>query len=255
MGNMITDPAVAEPFPIDPSEPLIFSPGQLAITLQANGFPRSQWAPDLVALAVLAEFAALDWRTRIALEPPPAPDSAATTAELDELVRLAGELRAARAAEIAAQDDGFPAWWVQLLAIQRRPGSPLYELLKIAMRVGELTMVHFKLRFNRPRPQQLRPALMPLLPMPGHPSYPSGHMTIARLMSKVAAGVVPALDGPLQALALRVGHNREIAGLHYPSDTAAGLSLADQAFALLETCPGYRTAVEAARAEWNARLA
>ena len=31
----------------------------------------------------------------------------------------------------------------------------------------------------------------------------------------------------LMGLAARIGHNRELAGLHYPSDTKAGESLAD----------------------------
>ena len=253
MGNMITKPTSNGPFPVVPGEPLIIAPAEHGPLLAAKGFPRRLWNPDLFALTVLAEFAATDWSRRIVLPPPPAPDSQATKDEIARLVTLAKE-RPARAQEIVKQDEELTDYWVQLLAISGRPGSPTFELLKIATRVAELTMSHFKRLYDRPRAQQLQPALMPMLPMPGHPSYPSGHMAIARLLSLVASEVLPDAKKPLLALAERVGQNREIAGLHYPSDTDAGRELADKAFAILKTCTGYVHAHEAALAELKETL-
>jgi hypothetical protein len=67
----------------------------------------------------------------------------------------------------------------------------------------------------------------------------------------------------MAVLADRISRNRELAGLHYPSDTRAGKELAGNIFPLLKlplpttggtTSPGqswYQLAVQAARAEWD----
>jgi hypothetical protein len=51
--------------------------------------------------------------------------------------------------------------------------------------------------------------------------------------------------------------NRESAGLHFPKDTEAGRSLAQQIFRILTVgkCPRYRRLLEAAKAEFEARPA
>ena len=61
-----------------------------------------------------------------------------------------------------------------------------------------------------------------------------------------------------QALAARIGRNREIGGFHYASDTQAGRDLADAIFDMIETdrlsaapvVPGYADTVQAAGGEW-----
>jgi hypothetical protein len=72
-----------------------------------------------------------------------------------------------------------------------------------------------------------------------------------------------ALVDDMTVLADRISRNRELAGLHYPSDTEAGRELAAKIFPLLKlplpttsgtTSPGptwYQIAVDAARAEWD----
>jgi hypothetical protein len=57
-------------------------------------------------------------------------------------------------------------------------------------------------------------------------------------------------SGPLQRLAERIARNREVLGMHYPSDSAAGKKLAEETFPLLIQCPTVRTIVERAKAEW-----
>jgi hypothetical protein len=56
--------------------------------------------------------------------------------------------------------------------------------------------------------------------------------------------------GPLQRLAERVARNREVLGVHYPSDSEAGRQLALGTFALLMKCPTVQTVAERARSEW-----
>jgi acid phosphatase (class A) len=50
-------------------------------------------------------------------------------------------------------------------------------------------------------------------------------------------------------LADRIGKNREIAGVHYASDTAAGKYLAAQCFELLAKCPTFQRVLGAAQEE------
>jgi acid phosphatase (class A) len=52
------------------------------------------------------------------------------------------------------------------------------------------------------------------------------------------------------ALASRIARNREIAGVHYPSDTAAGRDLAAQLFAALDGVATFKAQLAAATAEW-----
>ena len=151
--------------------------------------------------------------------------------------------------------NGFtPAYWVNALMLSSVSHPATVALLHVAVEVGRSVAMHFKAKYNRPRPGQLYPALMSPVPSPGHPSYPNAHMLQARLMSLlvcmaeqafVAADgnrtIVDRLKVPDEAsrwpflaqLADRVGQNREIAGLHYPSDTAAGTWMADQIADLL----------------------
>ena len=53
----------------------------------------------------------------------------------------------------------------------------------IAQSLGEFTVMLYKNMFNRPRPFQLRPELLPEMDVPGHPAYPSGHATESHLIA------------------------------------------------------------------------
>jgi membrane-associated phospholipid phosphatase len=105
--------------------------------------------------------------------------------------------------------------------------------------IATFMAMHYKHVHWRQRPSQLAPALMPPVEVPGHPSYPSGHATQAHLMAECAILVLPAAMLPLfadnlRALARRIARNREIAGLHYASDSAAGAALAGNIHAFLQ---------------------
>jgi hypothetical protein len=62
------------------------------------------------------------------------------------------------------------------------------------------------------------------------------------------------MQADLWVLADRIARNREIAGLHYPSDTAAGIVLANQILPLLSgmaATSAYQTAIANAVTEWT----
>ena len=99
----------------------------------------------------------------------------------------------------------------------------------------------------RPRASQICPWIMTPIPVPGHASYPSGHATQSALLSLMLSQVMPAevanpttygKDGTkrlslLDKLAERIARNREVLGMHYPTDSHAGRLLAGQVYALL----------------------
>jgi hypothetical protein len=98
--------------------------------------------------------------------------------------------------------------------------------------------------------------LMPLLLTPPHASYPNAHALQSYLMSRLVARVRPELAEPLEALALRVGQNREIAGVHYPSDRIASEKMATEILKIFdemkkETTSAYAKIVERATIEWS----
>jgi acid phosphatase (class A) len=220
------------------------------VSHQRGSFPERYWNADFRAMLTVAEFARAprDWR-EIALDPPPDDDE--TRREIEYLVKLAQENRSAeRVKEIIAQNAGFLGYFLDLMMMTPASHPASYHLIKIACRVAELTMPFFKDKFNRARPSQLYPALMPPVSVSGHPSYPSGHSLTAHLIADCLRDVCPANTEVLRALADRISVNREIAGFHFPSDTAAGRSVAEGAYTILGTCQSFRQVVERASREW-----
>jgi len=145
-------------------------------------------------------------------------------------------------------------------------------LVQIALRVGQFQAMHYKYNPSanapgpalppRPRPSQLSPSLMPPIDVPGHAAYPSGHATESYLLAGMLAQVMPAAAStptnpadpdstPLRRLAERVARNREVLGLHYPTDSKAGKYLGDQTLALLLQCPSVAGLIPVAQAEWQ----
>ena len=125
--------------------------------------------------------------------------------------------------------------------------------MQIALRVGEFQCMHYKYKFDRIRPSRLCPWLMPPIEVPGHASYPSGHSTQSHLVALILSQVLPLAGGsnPLPLLAKRIARNREVLGLHYPSDSKAGRILAVASYLLLRCCPTVTVMIEAAKREWQ----
>ena len=94
-----------------------------------------------------------------------------------------------------------------------------------AVQDTESIVIELKRRYNRPRPSVVLPALHPVVPIPAYSSYPSGHATQSIVIAALMSEIAPKSENRLTALAVQVGCNREIAGLHYPSDTRAGFKL------------------------------
>ena len=83
------------------------------------------------------------------------------------------------------------------------------------------------------RPSYYDSSLTTVVNVPGHPAYPSGHSTQAHFIAHVLSWIDPNNTEIYFEDAWRVATNREIAGLHYRSDSIAGKELAENIFNLL----------------------
>ena len=211
-------------------------------------FPQRAWAPGLYAQTVLAEFGDSGWLGEMTCSPPPS-----TRKEIgDEIASLirSSYKRAERAAEILTQSKDASIYWADMLMASPKSHPATWELMTIGNTVAHMVAMHFKLVFKRARPVQVYPALMPVLLTPPHPSYPNAHALESLVMSGCVALAAPVLRDQLELLADRVGYNREVAGVHYPSDRVASAELAPQVMAFLGKGALFLEVVERAKGEW-----
>lgn len=240
--------------------------------IQPTEFRRHSWHPAYLAQAVLAEFSALpinpqrtaiDRSSAIAEIPawlsadPDDWDRAGTNldGELKILMAFADSHRRLRQTEIMAQAEDATAFWANLLMASPVTRPATWTLIEIGQAVGMMVAMHFKRKYSRPRPVEVYPALMPMLLTPPHASYPNAHALQSLLMSGLLKKAVPqGLHLPLDALALRVGQNREIAGVHYPSDRTASIKMANILLPLFNDINTKDTVfyevMERAKSEW-----
>jgi membrane-associated phospholipid phosphatase len=238
----------------------------------ATKFPPSAWSAFNFSIVVLGEFVQVPGWDQFNLQAvAPIPVGAALQSELDELQTLV-DYRQGVMSEALAQRDNISAYWAGLLMYNKFSHPATNRLAQIALRVGQFQAMHYKFHPSanapgpalppRPRPSQLSPSLMPPIDVPAHASYPSGHATESYLLSGILARVMPAAASaqtnpadpdstPLRRLAERVARNREVLGLHYPSDSKAGKYLGDQTLALLLLCPSVVSLIPVAYAEWQ----
>ena len=233
-------------------------------------YPLRNWSADWYAWLALTEFVGSNWQGFNLLpswaDPsPPYWDSVIAhnhiREELDDLVTAAQDERADALDEILSQADEFTSYFMNLMTTRPTAYPGTFRVLNIASLVALFVSMYYKGKYRRPRPSELCPALLPPIVVPGHASFPSGHSTQAHLMAFCMGDVFinlaqhqPMLDD-LGVLADRIARNREIAGLHYPSDSQAGVALAGQIQPLLSTNSWYSSALAAARQEWDPNYA
>jgi membrane-associated phospholipid phosphatase len=223
-------------------------------------YPVRRWGAEWRAWYALSEYTATGWAS-INVAPW---DNKNTDQEINDLVVAARDERADALGEIVAQHDEFASYFLALLTMSPMGYPKTFRLMNLASIVGTFTVLHFKAGTQgakgyapRPRPSHICPALLPPVPVPGHPAYPSGHSTEAYLIAAVLNDVLSkapqksAMKIDLEALAWRIARNREIAGLHYPSDSLAGKQLAADILPYLQSTDEYKTVLQDARKEWK----
>jgi len=222
----------------------------------------------------MSDLAKSDWFNRLdgfrALRQWPEHNSVEGKKETEELRRMAIEERADALGEAVSEADEFISKFLHLMSATAITHPATARMLIVADALTALITMHYKVHFDRPRPTQVVPGLLTPIQHGGHASYPSGHATQAHVFAKLLTAIIPrnlgdpptatgsrpTVEKSLVALAKRIARNREIIGLHYPSDTTAGETLAGKIIEkILLASPPYlekfANLVEAARNEWK----
>jgi acid phosphatase (class A) len=199
----------------------IFAPASTA-KIGGAEFPEGGWDPLIKANAIAAAFASeSDW-PKVCDPGPPDNSDAVLAQELEQLMAYStGSERSEKLDMIVAQADDFTPYWANLLICSRDCRPATWTLVLIGQQVGALVATYFKFKYMRSRPAQMWTSLAPQVITPGHPSYPSGHALQAFLIAECVKLAAPATTPLCDMLAQNIAKNREIAGVHFPSDTAA----------------------------------
>jgi acid phosphatase (class A) len=87
-----------------------------------------------------------------------------------------------------------------------------------------------KNEFARPRPYTNFPDLNPCIKKEDSFSYPSGHATNAYVLAYVLSDIMPKRQKDFLQRAEVIANDRVVAGVHHPSDIAAGKKLAQEIY-------------------------
>jgi len=137
--------------------------------------------------------------------------------------------------------------------------SQTVRLMSTLSMMAYSVVVCFKDKYKQPRPSQMERLIKPAIPVPAHYSYPSGHSTQANLIRMMLKDVFAEtkfkhkVPQHLDYDAEQIAENREWAGLHYRSDTKAGIILARQIYNHLgaKTPRSFTSLKDSAISEWN----
>lgn len=157
------------------------------------------------------------------------PDQHAVDRALIKLHQHKLPLRAKRIDEIFAEDDNH---YEKIYAlINKEYGAAAKkefdeQVLDAVWAEFNCILFRMKAHYNLARPYQYDSRLRPMF-RPEHPSFPSGHSSQCHMIAIMAEACFGAKIGkPSWKIADRVAENREIAGVHYAFDSAAGVKLA-----------------------------
>lgn len=212
------------------------------------------WDPRLLALSEEKTHYDIDWAKVINLLPPPKNSSSETKRELETLIEYKTLRTSEEREQINREID------LKTTEFGGRPISDYFDENKFPATAelfnhsfGDLNILIMseKKKFDRVRPHFLKPEIEPIIKVPGHPAYPSGHSTQAHFLAYVLGELMPAQRDILIRRAEEIAKNREIAGLHYPSDSRAGAMFARQFFDMLLRNVEFRARLEVAKSEWR----
>jgi len=212
----------------------------------------SSWDPELLAHAHEPIPAFPDWQERIIVPPPPSNLSVGTFQDLHTLWKD----RAARSPEQVAQinsEISLSGWIIGDSHVQDYFNETKYPATQAYLTEPfdniSISVLVIKERFNRVRPNALFPFLSTTIEVPQHPAYPSGHATQAYFIAFMLGAAVPEQADVFMTDAERIAENREIAGVHYPSDSAAGKIIARQWADIELLDPDRKALIQAVREE------
>jgi len=188
---------------------------------------------------------------RALLPDPPADDSPATRAEIEELLKLQESRTPEQVARAEAEDPLTVYAFAPVLGTNFTAATlPVTD--KLLVRVGAQTSAvsgRGKKLWKRARPFVTDARIQPAGRKPSDASYPSGHATRAFAWAVVLGELFPARKAELLERAKEIGQGRMNMGVHYPSDVAAGTKLGQAIGAKIIASAAFQNDAEAARQE------
>ncbi len=221
--------------------------------IKAVRFPISKWDLTLLQMIEDGPFV-LSRDEELVVQPYPANDSDVTKGELEYLLKIAKTERTQENIDrIHFENTGvrvFEIFMNEGLIVDENYKT--LELLNLVDTDFSYFTLAFKKHFARPRPSQLAElvtgeALDLDIRNPAHAAYPSGHSGQTYIVALVLAELDPENADLYKQFSIDVAHRREIAGVHYPSDSEAGRQLARDVFAVFKQLPIFNAKLEAAK--------
>lgn len=191
------------------------------------------WDPILVKNREEKLLYDINWKSIVNLPAPPSNSSKETADDIQTLLSYKKLRTPEKIAQIQKEVDLKGMYlggksYADYLDSTQSPKISL--LLKDSYHDLVVLVLREKERFDRVRPSFLEPALETVVDIPGHPAYPSGHSSQVHFLAYILGELMPSKKDLFLAEADQIAKNREIGGLHYPSDTNAGKILARQIF-------------------------
>jgi hypothetical protein len=112
-----------------------------------------------------------------------------------------------------------------------------------------------KLTWRRVRPPLAEPRIRPCVALEHTASYPSGHAVRGIVWATLLAEIYPDKRDALMDRGKQIGDDRFLAGMHYPTDVAAGQKLGAAIAKALLANVEFKVELEKAKAECLARAA
>ncbi len=218
------------------------------------GFTQTQrWGAEFENfLRERPKFISGDWKKTLVVPVPPANSSSRTKAEVAYLESLVskrnGKLNEIKA-EVLVTNFRFGNYDYAQLTTEKK----FNETSKLILAAyHDLAVVTFDLkkRFNRVRPSIMKKELGHAIEIPLHPAYPSGHAIGAYTIAYLLQELDPSSAKDYLKDAKRIAENREIAGLHYPSDSEAGRLIARQLVDQFLANSNFKRQLQNAKSEW-----
>lgn len=157
-------------------------------------------------------------------------DSKETLEELNNLIKLQNKRNTNDVESIVNEKD------LEFMMIHRF-NMNVDEIYKINIFMDYILhpiILFIKYKNNRVRPSFITKKLKPCIEVPGHPSYPSGHSIQAYMLANILSDKYPNKKEDLFRIADKIAKNRELAGVHYRSDTEFGKYLAKKLYILFK---------------------
>jgi acid phosphatase (class A) len=191
------------------------------------------------------------------LPPPPANDSVQMKAELGEVLTI--QVTRTKAMEARAIADATENIW-RFADVVDSPKFTAAALPKVAAFFDRVVVTEgavvdpAKDVWKRLRPHLYSDLVKPVVPLSKSGSYPSGHATVGTPMGIELANMLPEKRAAIMARAWEFGHNREVGGIHFPSDIEMGRIAGTVIAQTISTHPDFKAEFEAAKAELRAAL-